>query len=152
MADSRGRILGLWTADAWRHPVPDGHGDLRSGTDAAKRRGLAELDPGRADFNLINNFTFIIQLGAGLPALASLAAQFVPFLPAWAQLLVQSIHLTELAGIPPHPYYELGSYYLIVAGAINYFAVCNLHDRILRPQARYQAQEQPEEKETPAQS
>jgi hypothetical protein len=107
--------------------------------------------PGAADFNLINNFTFIIQMGAGLPALVSLAAQFISALPAWAQPIVQSTHLTVLAGAPPHPYYELGSYYLIVAGAINYFAVCNLHDRILHRQARYQAQEE-EEKETPAPS
>ena len=66
-------------------------------------------------FNLIHNFTFIVQLGAGLPALLSLYAQYLP-----GSLLI---------GVPSSPYYELGGYYLIVSGAINYFAVCNLYDR-----------------------
>ena len=95
------------------------------------------------DFNLINNFTFIIQLGAGLPALASLFVQPVVLehLPGLADFFVRHPP-SWLAGVPQHPYYELGSYYLIVAGAINYFAACNLHDRIIHPQKRFLAQEQ----------
>jgi hypothetical protein len=81
------------------------------------------------EFNLINNITVIIQLGAGLPALASLwASQH-----GWAWL----------GGVPQNPYYELGAYYLIVAGAVNYFAACNLSDRLLRPVARFLPKRQP---------
>lgn len=83
------------------------------------------------DFNLINNFTFIIQLGAGIPALLSLFAD--------------KLHLGFLASLPKQPYYELGQYYIIVAGAVNYFATCNLHDRIVQPQTRYAVQEGLEE-------
>src|SRR5262245_56017813 len=53
--------------------------------------------PQASDFNLINNLTFIVQLGGGLPALASLAAN----LKDWP----------FLQGIPHHAYYELGGYY-----------------------------------------
>lgn len=91
--------------------------------------------PSAADFNLINNFTFVVQLGAGLPALLSLLAQRLPW--------------SFLAGLPQHPYYELGGYYLIVAGAINYFAVCNLYDRLIHTQPRYLAQEGKEEAPQP---
>lgn len=91
--------------------------------------------PRASDFNLINNFTFIIQLGAGLPALLSLLAQKT----AW----------TFLAGVPQDPFYELGGFYLIVAGAINYFALCNLYDRLLRPQTRFRAQEAGQSEDEP---
>lgn len=82
------------------------------------------------EFNLINNFTFIIQLGSGFPALISL---YVGSAGNHA--------LDFLASAPTRPYYELGQYYMIVAGAVNYFATCNLHDRIVRPQPRYAVQE-----------
>lgn len=78
-------------------------------------------------FNLINNFTFVIQLGAGLPALASLAADAAGFKP--------------LGGIPQDAWYELGSFYIVVAGAINYFSTCNLFDRLMNPRGRFAAQE-----------
>ncbi|HPK03666.1 MAG TPA: hypothetical protein PLS90_14555 [Candidatus Sumerlaeota bacterium] len=74
------------------------------------------------DFNLINNFTFLIQLGAGLPALVSLVAG----LKGW----------TLLGGAPWASYFELGAYYLVEAGAINYFAACNLYDRHVGGAAR----------------
>jgi hypothetical protein len=86
--------------------------------------------PSAEDFNLIKNFTVLIQLGAGLPALVSLVANC----REW----------TLLGGIEHHPYYELGGYYLIVAGAINYFAICNVYDRLIHPQPRLLAQEEGE--------
>ena len=79
------------------------------------------------DFNLINNITFVMQMGAGLPALASLTSSILNYSP--------------LGGIPQHPFYELGSYYLLVGGAINYFALCNLWDRCVTPQPRFEEQE-----------
>lgn len=87
--------------------------------------------PSAPDFNLINNFTFVVQLGAGLPALLSLLSQSVPQL--------------GLAGQPVHPYYELGGYFLIVAGAVNYFAVCNFYDRLMHPRSRFREQEESEQ-------
>jgi TM2 domain-containing membrane protein YozV len=79
------------------------------------------------DFNLINNFTFVTQMGSGLPALASfLASQATG---------AQAGSMSWLGGIHSHTNFELGSYYLIVAGALNYFAVGNLFDRINRPDA-----------------
>ena len=73
-------------------------------------------DPG---FNIVNNLSFIIQLGAGLPALLSLAAGFgVEHLPVW------------LAADASSSLFDLSGFYLLVAGAMNYFVVCNTHDRL----------------------
>lgn len=82
------------------------------------------LDSG---FNLVNIVTFIIQMGAGLPALVSLGCHLLGYTP--------------LGGIPAATYFELGGYYLLVAGALNYFATCNLHDRLVNPTERYKKQE-----------
>lgn len=79
------------------------------------------------DFNLINNFTFITQLGTGLPAVASFLASRLTGAEAGS--------LSWLGGIQQHTNFELGSYYLIVAGALNYFAVGNLYDRLTHPAA-----------------
>jgi hypothetical protein len=83
--------------------------------------------PQAQDFNLINNLTFLVQLGGGLPCLASLAANVLDW--------------PILAGRPENAYYELGSYYLVVAGAINYFATMNFYDRLVRLDARFREQE-----------
>src|SRR6185295_6142612 len=92
-----------------------------------------EWSPRREEFNLINNFTFIVQMGSGFPALASLMAS----LPHGAE----NGSWAWLAGIQKHPYYELGSYFLIVAGAVNFFALGNLYDRVIQPHPRFQEQE-----------
>jgi hypothetical protein len=83
--------------------------------------------PTGIDFNLMNNLTFVVQIGLGLPGLASLFAGLA--------------HWPPLGGQPAHAYYELGGYFLIVAGALNYFAVCNFYDRIVRPAPRFREQE-----------
>lgn len=89
------------------------------------------------EFNLINNFTFVIQMGSGLPAIASFYASTGGGAAGEA--------LAWLAGTPPHPAYELGSYFLIVAGALNYFAAGNFYDRIVAVESRFEAQERSEE-------
>lgn len=76
------------------------------------------------DFNLINNFTFVTQMGSGLPALASFLVSRVTE--------AEPGPMSWLGGIQSHTNFELGSYYLIVAGALNYFAVGNLYDRLSR--------------------
>jgi hypothetical protein len=87
------------------------------------------------DFNLINNLTFIVQMGGGLPNLASLAASRFDW--------------PLLGGVPEDPYYELGGYYLVVAGAINYFATLNFFDRIAKRDPRFADQEDPAPEPTP---
>lgn len=80
-----------------------------------------------ASFNLVNIITFIIQMGAGLPAIVSMIAHLAGFDP--------------LGGVPSATYFELGSFYMVVAGALNYFATCNLYDRLVKPTSKYLAQE-----------
>jgi len=77
-------------------------------------------------FNLINNFTFITQMGGGLPAIASFIASSDPG-------IVADSLLGRFVGQPSHFNYELGSYFLIIAGALNYFAVGNFYDRFIHP-------------------
>ena len=87
------------------------------------------------EFNLINNFTFVVQMGSGAPAVAS-------FWAALQEPRASSGGIIQwLGGIPKHPYYELGSYFLIVAGALNYFALGNFFDRIVRVKTRFEEQE-----------
>ena len=78
-------------------------------------------------FNLMNNLIFLVQMLAGAPALVSLAAS--------------RMEIGFLGGAPEHAFFELGSYYLVVAGALNYFAATNFHDRIVRTSLKYRAQE-----------
>jgi len=95
--------------------------------------------PKSEEFNLINNFTFIVQMGSGLPALGSLMASLSRAASA------SSAWPLWLAGEQKHPYYELGSYFLIVAGALNYFVVGNFYDRVIKIQSRFRPQELGEE-------
>jgi hypothetical protein len=84
------------------------------------------------NFNLINNLTLIVQLGSGLPAFFSLMA-------TQAGDSVKGV-VSWLAGQQNHPCYELGSYYLIVAGALNYFAIGNFYDRLINTRKRFLAE------------
>lgn len=84
------------------------------------------------DFNLINNITFIVQLWCGLPALLSYAASNAGALKG-----------TFFEAVQINAYHELGSFFMIVAGGLNYFAISNFHDRILKVHARFTAQEDP---------
>ncbi|MFP4380110.1 MAG: DUF6677 family protein [Candidatus Sumerlaeia bacterium] len=66
-------------------------------------------------FSIVNGLTFVIQLGAGWMA--------------WISLLAYSAGWEWLAANDSHAYYELGSFYCLVAGALNYFVVCHSLDR-----------------------
>ncbi|MFH0793879.1 MAG: DUF6677 family protein [bacterium] len=81
-------------------------------------RGCVEIpiwSPGSDGFNLVAILTFLVQLGAGLPSLVS--------------LLAHKANLRILAGDPADPLFDLATFYILVAGALNYFVVCNFYDR-----------------------
>ena len=67
-------------------------------------------------FNVVNNFTFIVQLGNGLLSLLSLAGH---------SLTPNRV----LTGQEWHAYFDLASFYLLVSGGMNYFVVCHFYDR-----------------------
>jgi len=66
-------------------------------------------------FSVINNINFIFQFGAGWLSILSLAAT--------------QMHWSLLGGIEGHPYSEMGGFYCLVAGALNYFIVWQTLDR-----------------------
>jgi len=87
---------------------------------------LPLLDPSGG--GVISCLTFLIQLGGGLVSILSLAAV------AWSEALkikgfMPNFLVIFFAGNQPHAYFELGAFYLMVAGAMNYFAVTNFYDR-----------------------
>ena len=58
---------------------------------------------------MVNNLTFVVQMLAGWPALVSLGGFFAGLAPLKAQ--------------EPHAWFELGAFYCLVAGALNYFII-----------------------------
>ena len=71
-------------------------------------------NPQDPTFNVVNNLTFVVQMFAGWPALVSLGGFFAGLAPLKAQ--------------EPHAWFELGAFYCLVAGALNYFVICNAAD------------------------
>ena len=61
-------------------------------------------NPRDAAFSFVNNLTFLVQLGAGWPALLSLLAHA----EGW-----------RFAPLESHALYELGAFYCMVAGGLN---------------------------------
>ncbi|MBN1476944.1 hypothetical protein JXA47_09335 [Candidatus Sumerlaeota bacterium] len=76
------------------------------------------LSPQDWGFNAVNILTFIIQLANGLASLLCLAISGI--YPAWSE------------ATRAHTLFELGTVYLLMAGAINSFAVGGVYDRHLR--------------------
>lgn len=66
-------------------------------------------------FSVVNNLNFIFQMGAGWLGLVSLAAHRL----GWSALAVAE----------PHAFSDLGSFYCLVAGALNYFIICQSVER-----------------------
>lgn len=84
------------------------------------------LDPSGG--GIISFLTFIIQLGNGVTGFLSLGASL------WstnlkAQGLIPSSLVVFFAGNPPKALFDQASLYLLVSGAMNYFAVTNFYDR-----------------------
>ena len=69
---------------------------------------------------VISLLTFVIQLGNGLMSLLSLAATTENITGAAGKFL---------GGTQPHALFELGGFYLLASGAMNYFAITNFYDR-----------------------
>jgi len=67
-------------------------------------------------FNIVNNLTFIVQLGNGFLSLLSLVGH---------SLRPNGV----LTGQEWHAYFDLASFYLLVSGGMNYFVVCHFCDR-----------------------
>ncbi len=67
-------------------------------------------------FNIVNNLTFMVQLGNGLLSLLSLVGH---------SLTPNGV----LTGQEWHAYFVLASFYLLVSGGMNYFVVCHFYDR-----------------------
>lgn len=76
------------------------------------------LSPNDWGFNAVNILTFVVQLGNGLAALLCLAVSAL--FPSWAE------------ATRAHTLFELGTVYLLMAGAMNSFTVGAVYDRHLR--------------------
>ena len=76
-------------------------------------------EPGVPTMAIIGMLVFIMQLGAGWPAVLSLLA--------W------KFGWTGLAAQPVSYWYELGSFYCLVAGTLNYFIACQSFDATRKP-------------------
>ncbi|GAB4313247.1 MAG: hypothetical protein Kow0059_04370 [Candidatus Sumerlaeia bacterium] len=72
-------------------------------------------------FNAINILTFFSQMGNGASAALSL-------LTDWSHLGI--VHMTPIFNSDEQAAtFELGSFYLLIAGAMNYFSVVGFYDR-----------------------
>ena len=67
-------------------------------------------------FNIVNNLTFMVQLGNGLLSLLSLVGH---------SLTPNGV----LTGQEWHAYFDLGSFYVLASGGMNYFVICHFYDR-----------------------
>jgi len=71
--------------------------------------------PGTVGFNIVTNITFILQLGAGWMAILS-----------W---IATSIGIPFLSATDNSIYFELGSFYFLAAGSLNFFVIWQTLDR-----------------------
>ncbi|HPB30269.1 MAG TPA: hypothetical protein PLB62_02330 [Candidatus Sumerlaeota bacterium] len=80
---------------------------------------------------IISMLTFIIQLGSGLfSGLSFFAVQGMRRMNA---LGFQPAPIVRFfSGWQPHATFELGSFYILVSGAMNYFFITNMYDRYRR--------------------
>jgi len=97
---------------------------------------VPEFRLGQPSFNIINVLTFGMQLGAGGPALLSMAGHHLQVSGKnWG--IVRYLGGQESAAV-----HDLGSFHLLLVGALNYFACCALYDRF-RPRPRERSRSDP---------
>ncbi len=84
---------------------------------------MPDFNPRGAYFNVINVLSFTVQMGGGGPSLLSLAAH-------QSQASGNQGALTRFwAGEESAATFDLGSFHLLLVGALNYFACCAIYDR-----------------------
>jgi uncharacterized protein DUF6677 len=77
---------------------------------------------------VISLLTFVIQMGNGFLGILSFSSvQYVQNLTANG--IESAAFFTFLSGKQEHSLFEMGGFYMLVAGAMNYFAVTNFFDR-----------------------
>lgn len=84
------------------------------------------LDPSGG--GVISFLSFLIQMGNGILSFISFAAVLAVKNMAASQLMPGPF-LALFAGDQPHAFFEMGGFYLLVSGAMNYFSVVNFYDR-----------------------
>lgn len=76
--------------------------------------------PGTEGFNVINILTFLAQMGYGSLSLLCLASH--------------QLGIGFFQGDQSFAFFDLATFYLIIAGALNYLMLFNLYDRHLKPE------------------
>jgi hypothetical protein len=77
------------------------------------------LHPGDEAFNVINILTFLAQMGYGSLSLLCLASR--------------SLGIPFLQGQESYAFFDLASFYLIIAGGLNFLMLFNCYDRHYKP-------------------
>lgn len=92
---------------------------------------LPEFSPRSEGFNLVTILTFFVQMCNGLLGLVSL-------LPDLAGAKMAVLPYNER-----HPLAELGAFYLLVSGGMNYFVITSTWDHFYGPRSREAANQAP---------
>lgn len=98
---------------------------------------VPEFNPRNEGFNLITILTFLVQMCNGLLALISLLPEL--FGPGAAILPYDETH----------PLAELGSFYLLVSGGMNYFVLASTWDHFYGARRESQAASRPPARPAP---
>ncbi len=80
------------------------------------------LSPGEQGFNVIHILTFLAHMGFGSMSLLCLASK--------------NTGMVFLQGNQAYALFDLASFYLIIAGGLNYLMLFNFYDRHLRPRKK----------------
>ncbi|MCD6385902.1 hypothetical protein J7M23_09025 [Candidatus Sumerlaeota bacterium] len=81
--------------------------------------------PSKEGFNVINILTFLAQMGYGSLGLLCLASHW--------------LGMRFFQGDQSYAFFDLATFYLIIAGALNYLMLFNLYDRHLKPERAKEA-------------
>ena len=86
------------------------------------------LSPSAPGFSYVNILIFLGQIGNGLLSLLCILAREISTgFAASIPFLSGLIHIFN--NPPVHAFFEIGSFYLVVSGTMNYFVLCNFYDR-----------------------
>ena len=89
---------------------------------------LPPLSPGSPGFSYVSILVFLGQIGNGMLALLCVIVQELQsHLGSSSSVVSVLVHFFSAA--PEDALFELGSFYIIISGTMNYFVLCNFHDR-----------------------